>query len=70
MSALASRLARAREAVERGSFLKAAREALADGEIDEGLRLLDRALEVSSDDDVRAAIAAQRAAVQRRTGRR
>ncbi|PWG74188.1 hypothetical protein DF186_19190, partial [Enterococcus hirae] len=45
-------------------------EALADGEIDEGLRLLDRALEVTSDDDARAAIAARRAAVARRFGRR
>ncbi len=63
-------LARAREAVERSSFLKAAREALAEGQVDEGLRLLDRALEVSSDDQVRAAIAAQRASIERRAGRR
>ena len=63
-------LASARETVERSSFLKAAREALAEGEVDEGLRLLDRALEVTSDDDVRAALAAQRAAVERRAGRR
>ena len=63
-------LARAREAVERTSFLKAAREALAEGQIEEGLHLLDRALEVTSDDDVRAAIAARRAAVERQTGRR
>jgi tetratricopeptide (TPR) repeat protein len=66
----AETVARAREAVERASFLKAAREALADGQVGEGLRLLDRALEVTSDDDVRAAIAAQRAAIERRAGRR
>lgn len=62
-------LARAREAVERSSFLKAARDALADGQVNEGLRLLDRALEVTSDDGTRAAIAAQRAAIERRVGR-
>ena len=66
----AETVARAREAVERAALLEAAREALADGEIDEGLMLLDRALEVTSDDDVRAAIAAQRAAIERRVGRR
>ena len=60
-------VARAREAVERTSFLKAAREALADGAVDEGLQLLDRALEVTSDDDLRAAIASRRAAIERRT---
>ena len=63
-------LARAREAVERTSFLKAAREALAEGEVEEGLHLLDRAMEVTSDDETRAAIAARRAAVERRAGGR
>lgn len=66
----AEMLARAREAVERSSFLKAARAALADGQVDEGLRLLDQALEVTSDADTRAAIAAQRATIARGTGRR
>ena len=60
-------LARAREAVERTSFLKAAREALADGDIEEGLQLLDRALEVTSDADLRAALAARRADIERRS---
>lgn len=63
-------LARAREAVERTSFLKAARQALADGQLDEGLQLLDRALEVTSDDRMRAALAAQRATLERRAGGR
>ena len=63
-------LARAREAVERTSFLKAAREALAEGQLEEGLDLLDRAMEVTSDDEMRAAIAARRAAVERRAGGR
>ena len=63
-------LARAREAVERSSFLKAAREALADGQVDEGLRLLDRALEVTSDAELRASIAAQRASIERGAGMR
>ena len=66
----AETVARAREAVERVSYLKAARAALADGQVGEGLRLLDRALEVTSDEQVRAAIAAQRATVERRAGRR
>ena len=64
----AETLARAREAVERSSFLKAARQALADGQVDEGLRLLDQALEVTSDAKVRAAIAARRATIERRMG--
>ena len=66
----AEMLARAREAVERASFLKAARDALADGQVDEGLRLLDQALEATSDPEVRAAIAARRATIERRTGLR
>ncbi len=66
----AEMLARAREAVERTSYLKAAREALADGQVDEGLRLLDRALEATSDAQMRAAIAAQRATIERRAGYR
>ena len=66
----AEMLAAAREVVERKSFLKAARQALADGQVDEGLRLLDRAFEVTSDAEVRAAIAAHRATVERRSGGR
>ena len=66
----AEMVALAREAVERKSFLKAAQQALADGQVDEGLRLLDRAFEVTSDADVRAAIAAHRATIERRSGGR
>ncbi len=66
----AETVARAREAVERASFLKAAREALADGQVGEGLRLLDRAIEVTSDEDVRAAIVARREEIERRVGGR
>ena len=66
----AEMVARAREAVERTSFLKAARDALADGQVDEGLRLLGQAAEVTSDDAVRAAIFARRAAIERRAGGR
>ncbi len=62
-------VARAREAVERSSFLKAAREALVEGQVDEGLQLLDQAYEVTSDDETRAAIAARRATIGRRLGR-
>jgi hypothetical protein len=63
-------MARAREAVERGSFLKAARQALADGQVEEGLRLLDQALAVTSDAEVREALAARRADIERRVGGR
>ncbi|MFQ5349877.1 MAG: tetratricopeptide repeat protein, partial [Thermoanaerobaculia bacterium] len=66
----AETVARAREAVERASLLKAARKALADGQVEEGLSLLDQALEVTSDAEVRTAIAAQRATIERRAGRR
>ncbi len=63
-------LARAQEALERTALLKAARVALADGDLEEGRRLYDRALEVTTDAEMRAALAAQRASLEQRGGRR
>ncbi len=58
-------LARAREAVERASLLDAARAAVADGELEEGLRLLDLAFEAANDPEVKASLAARRTALRR-----
>lgn len=62
--------ARAREEVERFTLLEAARKALDDGRIDDALALVDRAVELTSDPQLRRRLAARLAALQQLAGER
>lgn len=60
----------AQEALERGALVQAANRALAEGDVEKGLRLFDEAVSVTSDPDIREQMEEQLRELQRRAGSR
>lgn len=60
---------RAQEALERGALVQAANQALAEGDVDKGLRLFDEAVSLTSDPAIREQMEEQLRELQNRAGR-
>lgn len=61
--------ARAQEALERGALVQAANQALAEGDVEKGLRLFDEAVSLTSDPAMREQMEGQLRSLQSRSGR-